>query len=146
MKHVRPAGLALLVAACLFQCGAASVILSGKPVTVPVAVPKTANTETMVLHIDGVRVNPRQSAILRIFAELPGANRSTSVADEHFIGHITLLARAGPVSRAGSNMVLNVPEHAWKWLQAKGAVRITIVPMNEAEVSIANVQLAPAKE
>jgi hypothetical protein len=143
MKHYWLAGVALLVTAGLSHCDAGAVTLAGKPVTVPVAVPPGIAAKNLMLHVDGVRVNPQQGAILRVFAELPAASRSTSVDDEHFLGHITLLARAGPASRAGSNMVLNVPASAEKWLKSRRTARITFVPMSEGEVSITNVQLAP---
>ena len=146
MKHHWPAGVAFVATACLFQCNAGPVTLAGKPVTVLVAVPQAATSKNLILRIHGVDVDPQQGTILRVFAELPGANRSTSVDDEHFLGHITLLARAGPKSKTGSNMLLNVPASAEKWLKNRRTVRITFVPMSEGEVSIAKVQLTPSTE
>jgi hypothetical protein len=146
MKRTWLADVALVATASLFHCAAGPVTLAGKPITVPVALPSAAGSRNLMLRIDGVQVNPQQGAILRIFAELPGANRSTSVDDEHFVGHITLLARAGPKSRAGSNMVLNVPASAEKWLKNRRTARITFVPMSEGEVSIGKVQFTPSTQ
>ena len=139
------ATIALLIAAGLFNCMPGIVELAGKPVTMPVSVPSAGRAVDLVLLIEGVQVNPERGAILRVFAELPEANRSTSVDDSHFLGHVTLMARAGPQSKTGANMVLNVPAQAEKWLRGKRSVRITLVPMSDGQVKIGNVRLAPAK-
>lgn len=146
MRRTWLAGLAFVATACLADCNAAPLTVAAKPVTVPVAMPQEAIARNLMLSIEGVQVNPQQGAILRVFAELPGANRSTSVDDEHFVGHITLLPPAGPKSRAGSNVVLNVPTSAGKWLKNRRTARITFVPMSEGEVRIGNVRLAPSTE
>lgn len=145
MKRGWPASFALFFTAGLVQCHAGPVTLAGKPVTVQIGVPQAPSAHNWTLHVEGVRANPQQGAILRIFAEFPGANRATNVDDEHFLGHITLLARAGPAARAGSNMILNVPPSAGKWFKKKRTAHITFVPMSEGEVNIGNVQLAPGE-
>lgn len=146
MKRHWLASGALLVTACLLNGASSAVTLAGKPTTITVAVPSAAAANNLVLHIEGMQMNPQEGAIVRVFAELPGADRATSVDEEHFVGHITLLARAGARSKAGSNIVLNVPRSVEKWLQKKRSARITLVPMSEGEVHIANVRLAPSTQ
>ncbi len=129
--------------ASLGSCQAGSVTLAGKPVTVSVPVPKSAAARNMALRVGGVVANPGQGAIVRVFAEMPEANRSTSVDDEHFIGHVTMLAGGGR-NKNGAAVMLNLPSHAGKWLKNAPALRITLVPMNDGDIRVGGVQLIPA--
>lgn len=134
--------------ASLCSCQAGSITLAGKSVTVTVPVPRSATARNMALRVGGIVASREQGAILRVFAGMPEANRSTSVDDERFVGYVTVLAGGGR-NKAGSSAILNLPPHAGKWLKntlaLNQALRITLVPMNDGEIHIGSVQLVPVQ-
>ena len=143
MKTFCATAAILLGLASMWSCQAGPVTLAGKPVTVSVPVPKSAAARNMALRVGGIVANPGQGAILRVFAEMPEANRSTSVDDEHFVGYVTMLAGGGR-NKAGSSVILNLPSHAARWLKDSPTLRITLVPMNDGEIRVGNVQMVSA--
>lgn len=143
MKTFCAAAVIVFGLASLCSCQAGSVTLAGKPIMVAVPVPKTAAAHNMVLRVGGVAANREQGAIIRVFAEMPQADRSTSVDDEHFVGYVTVLPGGGR-SKSGSSAILNLPPQTAKWLRNTSSLRITLVPMNDGEIRVASVHLIPA--
>ena len=143
MKTFYATTVILFGLASLCSCQAGSVTLAGKSVTVTVPVPRSAIARKMMLRVGGIVANPEQGAILRVFAEMPDANRSTSVDDEHFLGYVTMLAGGGR-SKTGSSVLLNLPSHAGKFFKNTASLRITLVPMSDGEIRVGNVQIVSA--
>ena len=44
----------------------------------------------IVLHIEGLKLPPHSSGILRVFADLPDANANTNTENEHYLGYVAV--------------------------------------------------------
>ena len=71
------------------------VALRAAPATVNVPLPPESGTtgNRLVLHFENLKLPPDSSGIVRVFADLPGADARTSTDDEHFLGYFTLMPK-----------------------------------------------------
>ena len=104
-------------------------------VTVPVTEALMAGPR-IVLHIEGLKLPPNSSGIVRVFAGVPDADAQTSPEDrEHFLGYFTVLPKnskeaARGVQRAGA--ILDLTDKR-QLLAGKKEVMLTLVPLGPRE-------------
>ena len=103
------------------------------PATVNVPLPTESGTSgnRLVLHFENLKLPPDSSGIVRVFADLPGADARTSTDDEHFLGYFTLVPKnsteaARGIERAGATLDLTAKKQR---LARKRQVTLTIVPL-----------------
>ena len=102
------------------------------PATVNVPLPtESGTTNRLVLHFENLKLPPDSSGIVRVFADLPGADARTSTDDEHFLGYFTLVPKnsteaARGIERAGATLDLTAKKQR---LAGKREVTLTIVPL-----------------
>jgi hypothetical protein len=115
--------------------------------TVTVTVPANLGNDAhgLVLRIDGLKLPPTASGIVRVFADYPDANASSSTEDERFLGYFTVLAKDSAEAARGlqrPSVSLDV-SHKKDFLAGKHAVTLTLVPLgrNSAATAAAHDQL-----
>ena len=108
------------------------VALRAAPATVNVPLPpESGTTNRLVLHFENLKLPPDSSGIVRVFADLPGADPRTSTDDEHFLGYFTLMPKnsteaARGIERASATLDLTAKKQR---LAGKREVTLTIVPL-----------------
>lgn len=135
-------GLVVLAAALT------SATLVDKPVTVVVAVPKTARrAQALLLQLEQV-IRPKGIPVtFNIFVNMPSANLRTSVDDPHFVGYVTALANPN----AGAKPVgftIQVADPAARLIKTMAMVRFTFIPtehLPEGGLKIGAIRLEPVK-
>lgn len=129
------------VLACLvlthFACVAA-VTVGPQPTTVSVPVPKQLATAPFALvRIAGIRADPEQGAILRVFFDHPRATRATSVNDPRYAGSVTILPPAGSNPR---NVIVSPSRRLWERVRTERAVDVTLVPVSGGKTQVEAVE------
>lgn len=117
----------------LYCSGSDQVLLTDRPVTVQLSArgsaPRSAD-ESLQLRIEGVSTRPSQTTTLRVFVDLPSANRSTPIDDSRFIGYLTLVPRRASTSDPSEerNFILDFPQ-PYANRAVERALPITLVPV-----------------
>lgn len=141
--------LAVFAAAlALRAAGPLSVTLIDKPLTVAVAVPKTARrAQALLIQLEQV-IRPKTVPVsINLFVEMPTANAKTSVDDPHFAGYVTALANPSPNAKP-VGFTIQVAGPAARLIRMNTSFRLTLVPAArypEGGVRIGSIRLEAVK-
>ncbi len=102
---------------------------ANSPVTIKVEVPSDAQAaEHLFLHVEGLQLPHDSSGVVRIYANLPEADTTTSTNTDHFLGYITLMTRTSREAPVKRNISLDISRKS-RELAGQHEVSITLVPL-----------------
>ena len=140
---------AAVLTAVLTMNGADGVFVSlvDKPATVEVPVPKTAGrAKALLLHLEHV-IAPKNAAVnFNIFANLPSAEKSTSVDHPNFVGYVTMLPNPSAPNNPEKGITMQMAEPAARLVRTEKTARLTFVPTEriaEGGVTIGSIRIEP---
>lgn len=119
----------LLLAA--FWCGclcAASVSMK-----VPVSAALMSGRR-IVLHVEGLKLPPACSGIVRVFAGFPEATEQTSTDDRHYLGYFTILPQNSREAQSGierKSVTFDLTDKK-RMLTGSGEVTLTLVALGDS--------------
>jgi hypothetical protein len=101
--------------------------------TVTVTMPANLGNDAhdLVLRVDDLKLPPNASGIVRVFAEYPDANPTSSTEDERFLGYFTVMAKDSAEAARGvqrPSVSLDV-SHKKNFLAGKQTVTLTLVSL-----------------
>ena len=141
-------GAAVVIAALAMNAAdSAYVALVDKPATVEVPVPKTAGrAKALLLHLEHV-IAPKNAAVtFNIFADLPSADKSTSVDHQNFVGYVTMLPNPTAPNNPAKGITMQMAEPAARLVRVEKTARLTFVPTEpiaEGGVTIGSIRIEP---
>ena len=113
-------------------------MMQAAPATVKVAIPALSQSadRKLILHMDNLQLPPNSSGVVRVFADLPGADATTEPEGEHFLGYFTVLPKNSVEAARGiqrNSATLDLSPKA-NLLAGKKEVTLTIVPLGGTSV------------
>ena len=87
----------------------------------------------MVLHIDGLKLPPHSSGMVRVFAGLPDADAKTSLENEHYLGYVAVLPKNSIEANQGiqrASVTLDLTNKR-QFFAGKKQVTLTLISLGE---------------
>lgn len=85
-----------------------------------------------LLHIDGIQVPSHKQAVVRVFANRPGAGPATAVDSANYLGFFAIVAKSaqpGGHAHGKQNVVLDVTDTLPEAQRGKTKLEVTLVPV-----------------